>query len=314
VGLAQAQAVDVGPRGDPGGDAAVEGDAAEPPPSPPTEEEPPYNADYQRACADPQDANEADLCQQWRSANAAERAVDLAGEQIAWIRWEFAARLVTILATVAAAIAAIVAAKAAQDAVEVARDIGQKQVRAYLMVKSMDLRHTKGRWQIKMEVVNAGQSPAFDCHYEATVTIHAMDSRDGRWVIGKEIGRRPETRMTIIGPALPGTPLSIGPHDLDIPSIAGGAGRVDLSVSVVLRYRTVFDRITDEAPFVGSFLLPIHYFSKGFASQLEMEWLEMAVVSHPRASGSSKEKQYQRSETRPPPNAESQTRLCTWCA
>lgn len=88
----------------------------------PTEAYAPYhNAD----CQSPKDREEADLCQQWRVAEATEKAVAVAEGQF---RWNVAQAIGAIAAALAAAWAAFAAARAARAAeatVEVQRRIEQ---------------------------------------------------------------------------------------------------------------------------------------------------------------------------------------------
>lgn len=70
--------------------------------------------DYSAACDHPKDREEADLCQQWRAADAAYRAVQVAKDQSIW-NW---VQLISAVATIAAAMFAALASRAAQRSVE----------------------------------------------------------------------------------------------------------------------------------------------------------------------------------------------------
>ena len=67
--------------------------------------------------------------------------------------------------------------KAAQAAVEVTRDIGEKQVRAYLYCKSAEYRFEKETLVAILELENTGQSPARNVTATAKAEIHEVALR-----------------------------------------------------------------------------------------------------------------------------------------
>lgn len=91
------------------------------PPSPASEVEQPYAADYERACTRPLNPNEADLCQQWRTANAAEESAAIADRQFWATVAEGGLLLVSVVFTAIAAWAAAEASRAAHGSVEISK-------------------------------------------------------------------------------------------------------------------------------------------------------------------------------------------------
>ena len=69
------------------------------------------------------------------------------------------------------------ATKAAQDAVDVTREIGEAQVRAYLLCRSARYRINKGGLSATLELANAGQSPASDVAIIGTAHVHSVGGR-----------------------------------------------------------------------------------------------------------------------------------------
>ena len=148
---------------------------------------------YQTPCGAPKTDDDADLCQQWRMAEAAEETADWAFGQI--IATGFEAVLLAIAIGVAfwagswaksAAIAgqkmvreASKATSAAQKAVEVTRDIGQRQIRAYVGVTKARVSYDEEAKTISyhLEISNTGQTPAY---HTAIVTQHAYVGRNAK--------------------------------------------------------------------------------------------------------------------------------------
>lgn len=91
------------------------------PPLPSLESKAKYRADYERACNHPEDPQEADLCQQWRTANAAEESAAIAERQFWATVVEGLLLFVSVIFTAIAARAAAKAALAAQGSVDIAK-------------------------------------------------------------------------------------------------------------------------------------------------------------------------------------------------
>lgn len=109
---------------------------------------------------DPKRGPESDRCQQWRMAIAAEKQADLTETFLATTVVEIGALLLTLLATAWAAVAASRAAKAAQSSVEVASQVAEKQLRAYVVVKKCVLNYEGREPKATVFVTNCGQTPA----------------------------------------------------------------------------------------------------------------------------------------------------------
>ncbi len=200
VGIASAQPGNVGIPRNPGEQAGQESSPAQPPRAPPqAEDKPAYTADYERACSEPQDAGEADLCQQWRSANAAERIVELTSAQVEWTKLEFAALFATLIATTFAAWAAAIAAIATRHSVQVSDETARRQLRAYVFVDSAELLNFRFRPRVLPEarivMRNSGQTPAYE--FTSVVSMTA-----GQYPPRSEFPSLPDgfTEKDVIGP------------------------------------------------------------------------------------------------------------------
>lgn len=136
--------------------------AASPPVAAPSKQEKPYTADYQRSCNNPDKHEDADLCQQWRSANAAEYVASWSWLQfIVGVIGSGVAGIAAIF-TAWAAIAASKAARSADKAVEVTSDTAKRQLRAYLHVDKTILDGIAPHMHpvARVTVVNSGATPA----------------------------------------------------------------------------------------------------------------------------------------------------------
>lgn len=89
-------------------------------------------------CTSPLDREEADLCQQWRTAEATEEASALADRQF---YWNVAQAVGTLLATIFTALAALAAAAAVQTSrrtIEHMEDTSKRELRAYVGLEKID--------------------------------------------------------------------------------------------------------------------------------------------------------------------------------
>lgn len=133
--------------------------------------------EYQADCTSPKDREEADLCQQWRAAEAAEQAVAFAASQSflnnlqAWAT--VAAAIFTFIAAWAAAVAARIAKKALVDIERphVAVDITSNGV---LVTPELSLRIKS---DVSYRFRNFGRSPA----QMVDLLIDAKVERSGTW-------------------------------------------------------------------------------------------------------------------------------------
>lgn len=128
---------------------------------------------YEAICEKPRTKDYADLCQQWRSAEAAKQQLYWSRNQF-WIGVASTAGLILTLAfTGWAALAASRAAKAADKAVEVAEGTAKHQLRAYL---SMSPKLAGGFLEgevvrIEFSPNNHGQTPAHSVRHVFEVAI-----------------------------------------------------------------------------------------------------------------------------------------------
>ncbi len=132
---------------------------------------------YRRICAEPKHHDDADLCQQWRTANAALK-------QAKWAFWQFIASaagvaglVVSLLFTAWAALAASRAAKAAQKSADAIPTLE----RAYIFLKiernnfegvvQENVYPKHGHAQVQFKFTNHGKTPAivkeinYDLHH-----------------------------------------------------------------------------------------------------------------------------------------------------
>lgn len=149
------------------------------------------------------------------------------------------------------------AVKASQKAVKTARKMGEAQVRAYVMVANAEL-HWAGNdeWELRAQIVNSGQTPAFKVWVEATVVL---EDDEGNQQTVEEI--------------------DVSLHDLPANSNAfaqfvlrklepalkqmRGRGEPFLEVLISVCYDTIFDEgELNEAPYYGT--------QDGFRSPFEL--------------------------------------------
>ena len=133
-----------------------------------------YSPKYEQACRNPKDHEEADLCQQWRSANAAENVNQWAGRQFYLIVFDSVISLIGLGITIWGVYfikhtldEARKATKLAADANIVARQIGEAQVRAYLAIYNVRVtaRSDVKRLTVAFSVQNLGNSPVKNFNY-----------------------------------------------------------------------------------------------------------------------------------------------------
>lgn len=114
-----------------------------------------YSLDEQACKQKTQDATYADLCQQWRMAEAAER-------QVFWTVFEAIGLIVVLVFTAWAAIAAQRSASAAQASVSQAED-ALRADRAWISLEKIQLKAAKnGSFWAVIHWCNTGRSPATD--------------------------------------------------------------------------------------------------------------------------------------------------------
>ena len=118
-------------------------------------------------CGQPQNHDEADLCEQRRMAEAAENTVKLSAWQLGLGVVGAFLLFVTLYYSRQAARGAIVAAEAAQASVGLASTTAERQLRAYVSVTPRTLQNFKRQWRIGFECVvkNHGQTPCSELNY-----------------------------------------------------------------------------------------------------------------------------------------------------
>jgi hypothetical protein len=147
-------------------------------------------------CDQPQNHEEADLCEQRRMSEAAQKTVHLNAVQIAigfvtliglaltvyYARKAACAALeaaqygrVAALATVDAARAAQASAHSASAQTRIVEDTAKKQLRAYVGMGSFgsfeSFNHDDGHYSARTRVINTGQTPAFNMRFAARIKI-----------------------------------------------------------------------------------------------------------------------------------------------
>jgi hypothetical protein len=190
--------------------------------------------------AEPQNAGEADLCQHWRSANSAERAVELARAQIQWSQREFATLIAALLFTAAATIAAAMAVRAARQANRVAREVGRDQARAYVDLEwvLVELNGQRVR-DVGAKLTNTGQTPAVWANVHADFRVvdasqNVEDPTIDKDAAGMDWGPVPAGGHSTVGIERDGMRLAIA-------KVFGAKGILTFEVFGRVRYGTIFD-------------------------------------------------------------------------
>jgi hypothetical protein len=136
------------------------------------------NAALNKPCDPITENRSSDLCAQWKAADAA-------AESAKYTKYSFrlgvAGLGVGFLTLLAAAAAALFAKKASEEAkrsadvadhaVKTSKNLGEKQIQAYLYCKSAHYIREKDQFLAHLEIGNAGLSPASDVAITGTMTI-----------------------------------------------------------------------------------------------------------------------------------------------
>ncbi len=153
----------------------------------------------ERACQNPEQSNYADLCQQWRMANAAE-------DQRDWTRRGFKLLLGEALVLVLTLIAAGSAAFFARGIIHVTRDSAQIESRAYVGLNGWNKRLVSGEiWEVSARLRNNGATPT-----KGLVLAIQLDPRPWDFTLRPDWG--PPKPMGDDGSY---SEVDIGPHDED---------------------------------------------------------------------------------------------------
>lgn len=237
-------------------------DSGEAPEASPSKQQPAYAADYQRACSKPQDATEADLCQQWRSARAAEEIVNLTRQQVELASREFYALIGTLLFTAIAAVAAALAARSADRSISVTREMAQRELRAYVTAEADHVENLRpnGIPVVSLLFTNSGPTPARVLTSDTKILIDVFPPDRALPPVSKINRRFPDIYSK----------SDIGPHKSLFTSVAPPfcllenawqemiAGNLALYVYGKCEYEDVFgeERITEYSFFItGPFLV-----------------------------------------------------------
>lgn len=119
---------------------------------------------YKAICQSPKDQGQADLCQEWRSANYAEQGVNYTLVSLLFGLAGLVGVGITVFYSIRATRAATSATEAAVEANKIARDISTRELRAYVAPTSPTIRNlvVGQQPQIIYRPRNSGQTPAFN--------------------------------------------------------------------------------------------------------------------------------------------------------
>jgi hypothetical protein len=149
--------------------------APEPTPSVGIDRPKPVETDWKKVeCTEPKGHDEADLCEQRRMSQAAEKTVTLNAVQIALGVAGAVLVLFSLHYTRVATRAAITAAKAAEDSVLISRKVGEAQVRAYLSCEGATYTVSDKWLACEARFRNHGQSPAIWTEITAGVVTRSV--------------------------------------------------------------------------------------------------------------------------------------------
>ena len=173
---------------DPGEDAATEDVPSEAPAQAPAEQAEPAPWNVSEPCENYQHPYQADLCQQWRTAEAAETTAAASERSLGLSRLLMLigalATLLLLLMFVPLIMAALAARRAARGGAPVsARSDAtrEEELRAYVDVDKLEFIETpesEGVVKVKITLRNTGQTPAFKIKSAAQVGIRDVSDED----------------------------------------------------------------------------------------------------------------------------------------
>lgn len=187
---------------------------------------------YRTPCDDPKGQTESDLCAQWRAANAAE-------DSAFWTEWGFwiasvgsTLLLWQIILTRKAVEDTSQATETMREANQIAREIGQAQIRAYPIVSEITVEYNDANQALVVgwKISNNGSTPAISCEIISFVRL-LTDSSTNECLISFPAGSLPQGGH-LIGPMIFGD-HKVGPETFHR-SIA-------CHVEVVIFVRDIFD-------------------------------------------------------------------------
>ncbi len=173
---------------DPGEDAATEDVPSEGPAEEPAEQAEPAPWNVSEPCENYQHPYQADLCQQWRTAEAAEKTAEASERNLGLSRLLMLigalATLLLLLMFVPLIMAALAARRAARGGapLSAANDATrEEELRAYVDVDKLEFIETpesEGVVKVKITLRNTGQTPAFKIKSAAQVGIRDVSDED----------------------------------------------------------------------------------------------------------------------------------------
>lgn len=160
---------------------AQQNDASPTLPAVSEEQEQASPADYARHCERPQTREEADLCQQWRMAEATEELTTLAERQLVATYWEIGALIGTLVLGTIAVIVSINSARAARDQVALSVQTLIADQRAWigadLEIESVETDADSIGIGVIAHIRNIGKTPAHGVHTSIGIFVQD-DSHD----------------------------------------------------------------------------------------------------------------------------------------
>lgn len=154
---------------------------------------------YQAICQEPKNSTDADLCQQWRTAENGLAQIELAHMQLVASFFEIGALVLTVILSAVASIAAVNAAKAAREAI--ATD------RPWMTFDGIEISFMKGTHDgetmsngigVRLGFRNTGRSPALTVRLAVRHVTVAED--DETIPVFAVKGEPPSDQSQIVGP------------------------------------------------------------------------------------------------------------------
>jgi len=135
---------------------------------------------YWAVCEKPQNRADADLCQQWRMAEATVKQADLTDKLLTFTIIEIVALLAVLGLNIYALFIGRRATAAAVESNNIARDTAKQELRAYISIKDAWIDPADGGTPVaKLRIRNGGHTPAYNLRHMMTVMVGEtkLDSR-----------------------------------------------------------------------------------------------------------------------------------------
>ncbi len=202
---------------------------------------------YQAICDSPVDEGHADLCQQWRSANAAAEGANYTKLQFFLGLGGLAGVVATVIYAVRAFRQTVVQAKAATDANRLASETAEMQLRAYIRAECAGiLEFSPHRVAGAVRFTNVGNTPAHDVSvlvYPFIVNIPVTSEDQEQIFTFIETHPVHELHMSVSANMSHSAPFDFPPDDqftLWIPGVH--SGETQIAVGGWIRYRDIFGK------------------------------------------------------------------------